>query len=98
MCVPAQPSSGAPTAAIPTRTRLTRASSSVSNCLGPHRSDDATCSKKLEADAVVRKQAFLKCLIIRKHATATPERASHRGDLSPLVKAQPRPTGIQKTT
>lgn len=59
------------------------------NCLGPHRSDDATCPKKLEADAVVRKQAFLKRLNIRKHATATLERASHRGDLSPLDKEVP---------
>ncbi|KAH9359643.1 hypothetical protein HPB48_019444 [Haemaphysalis longicornis] len=59
------------------------------NCLGPHRSDDATCPKKLETDAVVRKQAFLKRLNIRKHATTTLERASDRGDLSPLDKLVP---------
>ncbi|KAH9379083.1 hypothetical protein HPB48_020134 [Haemaphysalis longicornis] len=59
------------------------------NCLAPHRSDDATCPRKLEAHGVVGKQAFLKRLNIRKHATATLERASHRGDLSPLDKKVP---------
>lgn len=58
------------------------------NCLGPHRSDDATCPKKLEADAAVRKQAYLKRLNIRKHAAGTLERANHTGD-PPLDKALP---------
>lgn len=58
------------------------------NCQGPHRSDDASCSKKLEADAVVRQQAYLKRLNIRKHAAESSSRSQQQLSEKPQQPAQ----------
>ncbi|KAH9366113.1 hypothetical protein HPB48_021885 [Haemaphysalis longicornis] len=68
------------------------------NCQGPHSSDDASCSKKLEADAVVRQQAYLKRLNIRKHAAESSSRSQQQLSEKPQQPAQSQTAKQQAST